>query len=65
VSHEEWGIDHFSFRVHEDIDDVCGRLRSAGVRFGTEEAGVPGAYAFKPSSRIAYVGCAAKAKSFP
>ena len=55
VSHEEWGIDHFSFRVHEDIDDVCGRLRSAGVRFGTEEAGVPGAYAFKPSSRIAYV----------
>ena len=49
VSHNEWGTDHFSFRVHEDLDAFCDKIRARGASFSVEP------YPFMPGSRIAYL----------
>ena len=49
VSHDQWGADHFGFRVSEDLDDYCDQLRSEGATFSVEP------YDFAPGVRIAYL----------
>lgn len=50
VSHEQFGIDHFAFRVHGDLDDFCESLREKGAEFAKNHP-----YEFLPGRRIAYL----------
>jgi len=49
VSHDQWGTDHFGFRVHGDLDAYCDRLKAKGATFSVDP------YDFVPGARIAYV----------
>jgi len=45
----KWGTDHFGFRVSEDLDGFCSRLRQKGVRFTLEPTHI------NPALRIAFI----------
>ena len=49
ASHNQWGTDHFGFRVDGDLDGFCDRLREKGATFSVEP------YDFVPGTRIAYL----------
>lgn len=49
ISHNQWGTDHFGFRVFGDLDAFCDRLREKGATFSVEP------YDFLPGVRIAYL----------
>lgn len=49
VSHDQWGTDHFGFRVHGNLDDFCDELKKKGATFSVEP------YDFVPGARIAYI----------
>ena len=49
VSHDQWGTDHFGFRVFGDLDDFCDRLKEKGATFSVDP------YDFVPGTRIAYL----------
>lgn len=49
ASHDQWGTDHFGFRVTGDFDAYCETLRVRGARFSVEP------HEFLPGSRIAYL----------
>jgi len=49
VSHDQWGTDHFGFRVHGDLDAFCDELREKGATFSVEP------YFFVPGVRLAYL----------
>ena len=49
VSHDQWGTDHFAFRVHGDLDEFCNALKQKGATFSVE------AHDFMPGARIAYL----------
>ena len=36
ASHNEWGMDHFAFRVHGDLGEFCNRLKAKGATFSIE-----------------------------
>ena len=36
VSHDQWGTDHFAFRVHGDLDEFCVNLKKKGATFSVE-----------------------------
>ena len=36
ASHNEWGMDHFAFRVHGDLTDFCNSLKKKGATFSIE-----------------------------
>ena len=38
ASHDEWGMDHFAFRVHGDLTDFCNSLKEKGATFSIEPA---------------------------
>lgn len=46
-----WGADHFGFRLEEDLDAFCARLKARGVVFDVE----PRVSISDPGLRIAYV----------
>jgi GST-like protein len=50
VSHDQFGTDHFAFRVHGDLDDFCESLRGKGAEFAKDHP-----YEFLPGHRIAYL----------
>lgn len=33
ASHNEWGMDHFAFRVHGDLAEFCNSLKEKGATF--------------------------------
>jgi lactoylglutathione lyase len=49
VSHNQWGTDHFGFRVGGDLVEICNTIREKGGRFSVEP------YEFSPDTRIAYL----------
>jgi catechol 2,3-dioxygenase-like lactoylglutathione lyase family enzyme len=49
VSHDQWGTDHFGFRITANLDEYCDRLRSKGATFSVEPND------FAPGVRIAYL----------
>jgi lactoylglutathione lyase len=49
VSHDQWGTDHFGFRVSGDLDEYCDLLKTKGATFSVEP------YDFAPGVRIAYL----------
>ena len=49
VSHNEWGTDHFGFRIHGNLDEFCEELKKKGATFSVEP------YDFSPGIRIAYL----------
>ena len=49
VSHDQWGTDHFGFRVAGDLDEFCDRLKKKGATFSVDP------YDFAPGVRIAYL----------
>lgn len=49
ASHDQWGTDHFGFRVSGDFGAFCDDLRNRGARFSVEP------HEFMPGSRIAYL----------
>ena len=36
ASHNEWGTDHFAFRVHGDLTEFCSSLKKKGATFSIE-----------------------------
>ena len=36
ASHNEWGMDHFAFRVHGDLVEFCNSLKEKGATFSIE-----------------------------
>ena len=36
ASHNEWGMDHFAFRVHGDLIEFCNSLKEKGATFSIE-----------------------------
>ena len=36
ASHNEWGMDHFAFRVHGDLTEFCNGLKEKGATFSIE-----------------------------
>ena len=36
ASHNEWGTDHFAFRVHGDLTEFCNNLKEKGATFSIE-----------------------------
>lgn len=36
ASHNEWGADHFAFRVHGDLAEFCNTLKAKGATFSIE-----------------------------
>lgn len=36
ASHNEWGMDHFAFRVHGDLAEFCSNLKEKGATFSIE-----------------------------
>jgi lactoylglutathione lyase len=49
VSHDQWGTDHFGFRVSGDLDEFCDQLRKKGAAFAAEP------HDFAPGVRIAFL----------
>jgi lactoylglutathione lyase len=49
VSHDQWGTDHFGFRVAGDLHAYCDGLRARGAEFSVEP------YDFLPGRTIAYL----------
>ena len=49
ASHDQWGTDHFGFRVTGDFHAYCEALRAKGVTFLVEP------HDFLPGSPIAYL----------
>ena len=49
ASHDQWGADHFGFRVAGDFDEFCGSLRQKGAVFSVDP------HEFLPGLRIAYL----------
>ena len=49
VSHDQWGTDHFGFKVVGDLTDFCHAIREKGGEFSVEP------YKFVPGTRIAYL----------
>ena len=49
VSHDQWGTDHFGFKVVGDLTAFCDAIRRKGGRFAVEP------YEFAPGTRIAYL----------
>ena len=49
VSHDQWGTDHFGFKVVGDLIDFCHAIREKGGTFAVEP------YEFVPGTRIAYL----------
>ena len=49
VSHDQWGADHFGFRVAGDLQAFCDAIRLKGGAFAVEP------YEFAPGTRIAYL----------
>ena len=49
VSHDQWGTDHFGFKVVGDLIDFCNAIREKGGKFSVEP------YEFVPGTRIAYL----------
>ena len=49
ASHDQWGTDHFGFRVAGDFDEFCREIRDRGAAFSVEP------HEFLPGSRIAYL----------
>ena len=49
VSHDQWGADHFGFRVAGDLTAFCDAIRRKGGEFAVEP------YEFAPGTRIAYL----------
>ena len=49
VSHDQWGADHFGFKVVGDLNAFCDAVRLKGGAFAVEP------YEFAPGTRIAYL----------
>jgi catechol 2,3-dioxygenase-like lactoylglutathione lyase family enzyme len=49
VSHDQWGTDHFGFKVVGDLTEFCNAIREKGGEFSVEP------YEFVPGTRIAYL----------
>ena len=49
ISHDQWGTDHFGFKVIGDMTDFCNEIREKGGEFSVEP------YEFLPGTRIAYL----------
>ena len=49
ISHNQWGTDHFGFRVVGNLDEFCDQLKKKGATFSVEP------YDFVPGVRIAYL----------
>ena len=49
VSHDQWGADHFGFKVAGDLIAFCDAIRTKGGTFAVEP------YEFAPGTRIAYL----------
>ena len=49
VSHDQWGTDHFGFKVFGDLVEFCNAIREKGGTFAVEP------YEFVPGTRIAYL----------
>jgi catechol 2,3-dioxygenase-like lactoylglutathione lyase family enzyme len=49
ASHDQWGTDHFGFRVTGDFDKFCRELRERGATFSVDP------HEFLPGSPIAYL----------
>ncbi len=49
VSHDQWGTDHFGYRVYGDLDAYCDELKEKGATFSVDP------YDFVPGTRIAYI----------
>lgn len=49
VSHDQWGTDHFGFKVAGDLIAFCNAIREKGGKFSVEP------YEFVPGTRIAYL----------
>ena len=49
ASHDQWGTDHFGFRVSGDFDEFCRDLRERGATYLVEP------HEFLPGSSIAYL----------
>jgi catechol 2,3-dioxygenase-like lactoylglutathione lyase family enzyme len=49
ASHDQWGTDHFGFRISGDFDTYCEALRAKGAKYLVEP------HDFLPGSRIAYL----------
>jgi catechol 2,3-dioxygenase-like lactoylglutathione lyase family enzyme len=49
VSHNQWGTDHFGFKIVGDLSDFCAAIREKGGTFAVEP------YEFAPGTRIAYL----------
>jgi catechol 2,3-dioxygenase-like lactoylglutathione lyase family enzyme len=49
VSHDQWGTDHFGFKVVSDLTEFCNAIREKGGEFSVEP------YEFVPGTRIAYL----------
>ena len=49
VSHNQWGTDHFGFRVAGDLTELCDTIRAKGGELSVEP------YEFTPGTRIAYI----------
>jgi catechol 2,3-dioxygenase-like lactoylglutathione lyase family enzyme len=49
VSHDQWGMDHFGFKVSGDLIAFCDTIREKGGKFAVEP------YEFVPGTRIAYL----------
>jgi catechol 2,3-dioxygenase-like lactoylglutathione lyase family enzyme len=49
VSHDQWGTDHFGFKVVGDLTEFCNAIREKGGEFSVEP------YEFAPGTRIAYL----------
>ncbi len=49
ASHDQWGTDHFGFRVSGDFNAYCERIREKGATFSVEP------HEFLPDFHIAYL----------
>lgn len=49
ASHDQWGTDHFGFRISGDFNDYCQGLRQKGAVFSVEP------HEFLPGFSIAYL----------
>jgi catechol 2,3-dioxygenase-like lactoylglutathione lyase family enzyme len=49
VSHDQWGTDHFGFKVVGDLAEFCNTIREKGGEFSVEP------YEFVPGTHIAYL----------
>ena len=49
VSHDQWGTDHFGFRVSGNLDEFCDQLKEKGATLSAEP------HDFLPGVRIAFL----------